>query len=200
VAEKEQEKLNPYGLTLKQMRWVEGYLLHGNGAKAARDAGYKPDNADQIASELLKKPRVRAAIRDAHRAASAGMEANAKEILRRLTALARSNIKHVARWGVRETFQGFDENDQPITTSKPFLEVKDSESLSELDTYAIESIKLGVVDGEPTILVKMRSPEQSLDKLMQIRKLVASESDGATDELKAALEELDQEENQNAKE
>ena len=49
-------------LTLKQELFVARYIESGNGAQAAREAGYKPDNAKQMATENLTKPYLRSAI------------------------------------------------------------------------------------------------------------------------------------------
>ena len=49
-------------LTPKQSRFVCFYLLHFNGALAARQAGYSPRTATKMASENLRKPDIAAAI------------------------------------------------------------------------------------------------------------------------------------------
>ena len=67
---------NPWPeLTLKQARFATLYVLDNNGAKAARDAGFKPRSAGQTANKLLKNGRValrieelRAELRDRHSA------------------------------------------------------------------------------------------------------------------------------------
>lgn len=56
---------NPYrGLTAKQEKFVQAFCVNadGNAARAARDAGYSPRNADVIATDLMKKPHIRAQI------------------------------------------------------------------------------------------------------------------------------------------
>ena len=49
-------------LTLKQELFVARYIESGNGAQAAREAGYKHDNAKQQATENLAKPYLQQAI------------------------------------------------------------------------------------------------------------------------------------------
>ena len=49
-------------LTLKQEKFVSRYIELGNGAQAAREAGYKHDNAKQQATENLAKPYLQQAI------------------------------------------------------------------------------------------------------------------------------------------
>lgn len=49
-------------LTLKQEKFVSRYIELGNGAQAAREAGYKALNAKQQATENLAKPYLQQAI------------------------------------------------------------------------------------------------------------------------------------------
>ena len=49
-------------LTLKQEKFVSLYIELGNGAQAAREAGYKVLNAKQQATENLAKPYLKKAI------------------------------------------------------------------------------------------------------------------------------------------
>ena len=49
-------------LTVRQERFIEEYLATGNGAEAARRAGYTPANAKQQAIENLSKPYLKDAI------------------------------------------------------------------------------------------------------------------------------------------
>lgn len=45
-------------LTHKQERFVQRYVVHGNGALAAREAGYSAHTAKEVACENLTKPHV----------------------------------------------------------------------------------------------------------------------------------------------
>lgn len=47
------------GLTPKQKRFAKEYVKTGNGAKAAKKAGYSEHSAREIASENLTKPNIR---------------------------------------------------------------------------------------------------------------------------------------------
>ena len=52
-------------LTPRQQRFIEYLLLTmGNGAKAARMAGYSDRSAKEIAHQLLKEPKIRRAVKD----------------------------------------------------------------------------------------------------------------------------------------
>ncbi len=52
----------PKGLTQRQQRFVDEYLLDLNGTQAAIRAGYSPQTAQQMATENLSKPLVKAAV------------------------------------------------------------------------------------------------------------------------------------------
>ena len=60
----------PDGLTAKQARFVDEYLVDLNGTQAAIRAGYSPKTAHVIATENLRKPKIalRIAERQAERA------------------------------------------------------------------------------------------------------------------------------------
>lgn len=54
-------------LTFKQRRFVNEYCVDGNGTQAVIRAGYSSDTARQIATELLSKPHIQAAIEERQR-------------------------------------------------------------------------------------------------------------------------------------
>jgi phage terminase small subunit len=72
------------GLTAKQARFVEEYLVDCNGAAAARRAGYSVHRADRQAQENLRKPAVAAAISEAQAKRAERMEITADWVLERL--------------------------------------------------------------------------------------------------------------------
>jgi hypothetical protein len=49
--------------TLKQEKFVEGVIQHGNATRAARDAGYSPRSAAVIASRNLQRPDIQEQIK-----------------------------------------------------------------------------------------------------------------------------------------
>lgn len=51
------------GLSLKRQRFVEEYVLSGNGADACRRAGYSPRRADRSAQILLRAAPVQTAVK-----------------------------------------------------------------------------------------------------------------------------------------
>ncbi len=64
---------DPKRLTMREQLFIRAYLgaARGNGAKAARLAGYSPATADRAAYVVLRRPRVRVAVDQALRAEAA---------------------------------------------------------------------------------------------------------------------------------
>jgi phage terminase small subunit len=53
---------DPTTLTPKENAFCDGFVLHGNASKAARDAGYTEHRANAVAWVILRRPRVQARI------------------------------------------------------------------------------------------------------------------------------------------
>jgi hypothetical protein len=62
-AKSESLKHKPKKPTLKQEKFVEGVIQHGNATRAARDAGYSPRSASVIASRTLKRADIQEQIK-----------------------------------------------------------------------------------------------------------------------------------------
>lgn len=75
-------------LTDKQRVFLERYLTHWNGARAAREAGYPEETARQIAAENLSKPYIASRVR----ARMDEVAMSADETLVRLGEQARGNL------------------------------------------------------------------------------------------------------------
>ena len=58
----DEHKAEPPNLTIKQAKFIDAYIQLGNGAEAARQAGYSANTAREIASENLSKPNIKTAI------------------------------------------------------------------------------------------------------------------------------------------
>jgi phage terminase small subunit len=65
----ENHKHNSKRTTLKQEKFVEGVIRHGNATRAARDAGYSPRSASVIASRNLKRADIQEQIKSRIQAA-----------------------------------------------------------------------------------------------------------------------------------
>lgn len=84
----------PAGLTRKQARFVEEYVVDLNATQAAIRSGHSERTAASIGSENLRKPEIAAAIERALEARSARTGITQDRVLRELEALAFSSVDH----------------------------------------------------------------------------------------------------------
>lgn len=85
-------------LTPRQQLFVEEYLIDLNATQAAIRAGYSPNNADKIGSELLGKTRVSEAIKIAMAERSRRTGINQDRILAELAKIALVNPARVVNF------------------------------------------------------------------------------------------------------
>lgn len=83
------------GLTDKQQRFVEEYLIDLNATQAAIRAGYSESTARSIASENLSKPDIIEAISEAQAKRSQRTEITADRVLKELGRIGFSDIRNV---------------------------------------------------------------------------------------------------------
>lgn len=77
------------GMTAKQQRFCDEYLIDLDGTKAAIRAGYSPKTAAAIASENLTKPKIKEYIAERMAEKEKQLIADQDEVLRYLTAVLR---------------------------------------------------------------------------------------------------------------
>lgn len=77
------------GMTAKQQRFCDEYLIDLDGTKAAIRAGYSPKTASAIASENLRKPKVREYIDVRMAEKEKQLIADQDEVLKYLTSVLR---------------------------------------------------------------------------------------------------------------
>lgn len=80
-------------LTAKQQRFVEEYLVDLNAKQAAIRSGYSARNADKIASQLLGKYRVSAAIAAAKAERSARVAVSSDYVLNNLVEVVERSMQ-----------------------------------------------------------------------------------------------------------
>jgi hypothetical protein len=91
VSQETRQRQSRAALSLKQMRFVKEYAALGNGAEAARKAGYKNGNSiHQQAHENLRKPEIARAVEG--ELARIALEVSPKRVQRRL-----DEISHAAQ-------------------------------------------------------------------------------------------------------
>lgn len=83
------------GLTPKQVRFVDEYLIDLNASAAARRAGYSVRTADAIGRENLGKPTVAAAIAERQAERSKRTQIDADWVLRRLAREADADLSQL---------------------------------------------------------------------------------------------------------
>ena len=99
------------GLTAKQQRFCDEYLVDLNATQAAIRAGYSKKTARVIATENLTKPAIRAYIDERMKAKEAALVADQDEVMRYLTAVMRRELSEhiVVTVSEKKTFYAPDE-------------------------------------------------------------------------------------------
>ena len=82
-------------MTKKQKRFIEEYLIDLNATQAAIRAGYSPDTAQQMGSENLSKPVIKAQIDKAMAERSKRTGVNADRVVQELAKIAFVNAMDV---------------------------------------------------------------------------------------------------------
>lgn len=135
------------GLTARQFKFVQEYLVDLNGTQAAIRAGYAPASAHTTAHETLRNPKVATAIDE--------MMANNPGITR-----ARI-VDELAKIAFAKPRDYFDWGPDGVT-------VKDSADLDDDQAAAIAEVSQTVTESGGTIRVKLSDKQAALDKLMRV--------------------------------
>ena len=80
-------------MTPKQKKFCEYYIQSGNATDAARKAGYSEKTAEAIGYENLRKPEIKAYIRERMGDQDKDLVADADEVLRFYSAVMRGEVK-----------------------------------------------------------------------------------------------------------
>jgi phage terminase small subunit len=115
-------------MTAKRLRFIEEYLVDLNPRAAAQRAGY----AAAVGYNLLYKPEVAAAVREAQAERTRRTRIGVDRVVRELAAVAFSDIRNAASWkAVAEDADG----------PRYRLDVKDSARIDEGTSAAIQEIR-----------------------------------------------------------
>lgn len=160
-------------MTEKNKRFVEEYLIDLNATQAAIRAGYSPDTARSIASELLTKPDIRKAVDQAQAERSKRTGISQERVLRELARIAFSNLPDIV-----------DPFDGSVITSA-----------GRDDMACIQSIKVKVTEGSTEREVKLCDKMRALELLgkhlgMFKDKLEISGLDAERSKLEAIIEQM----------
>lgn len=135
------------GLTPKQLRFVEEYLVDLNASAAARRAGYSQNRADAIGYENLLKPDIQSAIEVAQRERSARTGITADRVIAEIAKIAFADPRKVMTWGPGG------------------VELFDSSSLTDADAAMISEVSESISQSGSSVKVKLHSKLDALEKL-----------------------------------
>lgn len=79
-------------LNQRQSAFVDYYIQTDNAAESARRAGYSPKTAYSTGCELLKSPKIQAAMRERTEALTSKRTADTQEILEYLASVMRGDV------------------------------------------------------------------------------------------------------------
>lgn len=85
------------GLTPKQQRFVDEFMVDLNATQAAIRAGYSPDTSRQMGAENLSKPVIQAAIADARRQQQERTGITADRVLREIAYVALADARELSQ-------------------------------------------------------------------------------------------------------
>jgi len=131
------------GLTDKQQRFVEEYLVDLNATQAAIRAGYSEKTANRMASENLSKPDIAAAITAARAKLSEAALVETAQVVKELACVALSDVRKV-----------FKEDGS----------VKRPHELDDATAAAVASVEF---DPEGGFKIKLWDKNSAADKLMK---------------------------------
>lgn len=151
-------KKNKEGLTAKQQRFCEEYLVDLNATQAAMRAGYSKKSAHAIGIENLSKPIIADYLKKRQSNLSERTEVTQEMVIKELAAIAFSDVTDVAEV---KNVELYDKDGNPFTIKGVDVALT---KLIESDTRkAIASIK----QNSTGIEVKMHDKIKALDKLAE---------------------------------
>lgn len=83
------------GLTEKQERFCQEYIIDFNGTQAAIRAGYSPDTANVIASENLTKPNIQDRLAELKKKAAESFGITKQQLINELSKIAFFDIRSI---------------------------------------------------------------------------------------------------------
>ena len=153
------------GLTDKQRKFCDEYLIDLNATQAAIRAGYSPKTAEQTASRLLRNVKVQEYIAKRQKELSRSTEITQERVIKELALIAFSNnadYAHVVEKKMKAEVGGalvdvLDEDGKPVMyrTVEPVL----TEELTEEQKRALAVIKKGREGLEVTSSDKVKALE-----------------------------------------
>ena len=160
-----QPAVDPHDLNLRQRVFVLHYVgeAKGNGAEAARLAGYAKNSARITASKLLSNPNIQKAISDRREKLVDTIKEDQLATLKALQAHLHSDIRKIYRDD--GTLKNINELDDATAAAVESVEVKEGEKLVEAN---------GTVITIPasTVKVKLTSKASARSDLLKVQGLL----------------------------
>ena len=155
-------------LTKKQEKFIHEYIKDYNSCRAAKAAGYSERSAHAQGSENLRKPAIKAVLKELQLKSKEILEEDfkisEKNIVSELCTIAFANMRNYATWGKYENQLGEKHN---------YLDLKPSETLMPKYTAAIEQIKTSPMGGT---VIKLHSKTKAIELLMKKMGLLNEEA------------------------
>lgn len=133
------------GLTEKQQRFVEEYLIDLNATQAAIRAGYSEKTAYSQAERLLRNVEVQSAIVEAKSNRSDRTKITQDRVLKELSRIAFGDIRQVMSW-----------DNEAVT-------LKSSDELSDADAAMVSEVSQTVTATGGTIKLKVHDKMKALE-------------------------------------
>jgi len=164
------------GISQRQRRFVEAYLVCGNAAEAARRIGLSPKNAQSNGFRLLRVPAVAAAIAAEQKASAERTQISMDRVRLELARLGFADIGDIADWDGER------------------LQLRPRALIAKDDRAAIAELKVRPGKHGARITLRLHSKQRALEALAKhlgfYRPGAASESADAEEERRAANAEL----------
>jgi len=136
------------GLTERQRRFVEQYLICGNASEAARRAGYSALSCKSAASQLTRSPRVAAALQAAKAARAQRTHIDAVRVLEEVARLSFVDLASLIDWSGEE------------------LRLRAPDEIAPEDRAALAQVTLSATKSGKRVTVKLFDKLRALQLLM----------------------------------
>ncbi|UDL87756.1 terminase small subunit [Mesorhizobium sp. PAMC28654] len=151
------EMMHPFGLTAKQQRFVDEYLIDLNGTQAAIRTGYSAKTAAEQASRLLANVRIAKAVAARQAAIAGTLGVTQERIVAELAKIAFADIRKAVSWG-RSPIDATSENARSNGLGIYPVELVPSDKIDDDTAAAVSEVSLT----QTGIKVKMHDKKSAL--------------------------------------
>lgn len=161
-------------LNAKQRRFVEEYLIDLNATQAAIRAGYSKKTASIGGFDLLRNPKIAAAIEKRQQARAVRTEITQDRVLRELARVAFSDQRRLVEW------------------SSKGVTMRDSSTISDDDAATVSEVSESVTATGGTTKIKVHDKMRALELIGRHLRMFedARPSTASVEEIAAALQKL----------